>query len=295
MKAMKLTLSVAFVFTLALGVVRAQETADAPQWTPVYEGVDVACYERTEPLMKILAARVDLKASGVEFKTSAPNADFELEKRETTRETTATFLKNNELAVAVNANFYQPFNASTISTPGDANILGLGVSDGFVESKPLKGYPSFVVKNNGDVEIRQYDADEDLSDVRQAVSGNKIVLQDDVVVTQTNKDVHPRTAVGYSKDKRYVYFLVIDGRQKNFSVGATYEQVGEELKYLGASVGLNLDGGGSTTFVLRDSDNEPVVVNRPCNNTSDKLRFNANAIGVKAKGEPKAPPVGFRF
>ena len=284
----------AALLLLSFAPIYAQET-QGPQWTPTFEGVDVATYEREEPLMKIIAARIDLTASGVEFVTTPPNENFEFDAKETYRETTASFLKNNELAVAVNANFYGPFNASTISTGGDANLIGMGVANGFVESKPEPNYPSFVVKKDGSVEIRQYKADEDLSDINVAVSGNKIVLKDGEVPEFKDKAVHPRTAVGYSQDGRYVYLMTIDGRQKGFSVGATYEQVGTELKYLGASVGLNLDGGGSTTFVLRDSQNEPVVINRPCNNTKDKLRFNANAIGVKANGAPKAEPAGFKF
>ncbi len=282
----------AFALSTASTSVRAQ---DAPKWVPMYDGVDIASYEVADPLLKVHAARVDLTVPGIEFKTTPPNENFEPETRETTRQTTAGFLKEAGLSVAVNANFYNPFNARTISTPGDANLIGLGVCDGFVESQPAANYPSFVVKKNGDVDVRVYDKEDDLSDIQQAVSGNKIVLLDGEVLKQTDKAVHPRTAVGLSKDKKYVYFMTIDGRQPGFSVGATYEQVAIELKNLGANVGLNLDGGGSTTFVLRDSENEPVVINRPCNSTKDRLRFNANGIGVKANGAPKEAPEGFKF
>ncbi|MBQ1338956.1 MAG: phosphodiester glycosidase family protein, partial [Thermoguttaceae bacterium] len=169
------------------------------------------------------------------------------------------------------------------------------VSDGFVESDPRDTYPSFVVKNDGYVDIKQYSVGDDLSDIAQAVSGNKIVVQDGAIPEFTDVKVHPRTAVGFSQDKRYVYFMTIDGRQAGFSVGAIYAQVGTQLKYLGAYQGLNLDGGGSTTFVVRDSEGEPVVLNSPCNSTEDHLRHNANGIGVKANGAPKETPAGFRF
>lgn len=291
MKKQSLSLIVlSFIFILTQSV-RASE----PNWTSVYDGIDVATYEINEPLMKIVAARIDLTVPGVELKTTPPNKNFEIEKRETTRQTTASFLKENDLAVAVNANFYTPFNIQTISTSGDANLLGLGVCDGFLESEPHPNYPSFVVKKSGEIEIRAYNKGDDVSDVQLAVSGNKIVLKDGNVLDARDQAVNPRTAIGYSKDKRYVYFLTIDGRQKGFSLGATYEQVAKELQKLGAYDGLNLDGGGSTTFVLRDAQNEPTVINRPCNNTKDRLRFNANAIGAKANGAPKSNPIGFRF
>lgn len=287
---------VAALFALTLTAYSAALAQnDAPKWTPMYDGIDVTSYEVAEPLMKVAAARIDVTAPGVEFKTTSPNKDFAPNERETWRATTPIFLKEKGLSVAVNANFYNPFGSKTIGVPGDSNLLGMGVCDGFVTSAPEEKYPSFVVKKSGDIEIRNYAPDEDLSDILQAVSGNRIVLQDGEVVAQTDKAVHPRTAIGYSQDKKYVYLMTIDGRQKGYSVGATYEEVAQQLKFLGAYVGLNLDGGGSTTFVLRDAASEPVVINRPCNGTKDKLRFNANAIGVKANGEPKQDPAGFKF
>lgn len=292
MKRRFLVFAAALACLLTFATVHAQE---ALNWVPMYEGVDVVTYEVAEPLMKVCAARIDVTAPGVEFKTTPPNEDFAPEERETTRQTTAMFLKDGGLAVAVNANFYTPFNATTIATPGDANLTGLGVADGFVTSQPSPNNPSFVVTKSGEIDIRSFTVGDDLSDIQQAVSGNIVVLQDGEVLDLANKAVHPRTAIGYSQDKRFVYLMTIDGRQQGHSIGASYKEVAAELKKLGAYVGLNLDGGGSTTFVLRDADNEPVVINRPCNSTKDRLRFNANAIGVKANGAPKKAPTELKF
>lgn len=270
-------------------VVTIHNPGEPVEWTPAYDGVDVASWiEYDDPLRKIFAARVDLTAPGIAIKTSAPNEKFEPEERETYRQTTPQFLKESGLKLAVNANFYSPFNAGTIRQGGDSNVHGLAVCDGFVESQPQKGFPSFIVKKDGDVEIRDVAADEDLSEIAQAVSGNRVVLKDGEIVAQTDKAVHPRTAVGYSKDKRYLYFVVIDGRQKDYSVGATYEDVAAALKLCGASEGLNLDGGGSTTMAILGDDDEPLVLNRPINGTPDLLRFNGNSIGVTANGKLRA-------
>ena len=267
-------------------VVTIRNTGEPVEWTTAYDGVELASWiEYDEPLRKIFAARVDLTAPGISVKTSAPNENFAPEERETYRQTTPQFLKESGLKLAVNANFYSPFNAETIRQGGDSNVHGLAVSDGFVESRPQEGFPSFIVKKDGDVEIRVVEPDEDLSDVAQAVSGNRVVLKDGEVVADSDKATHPRTAVGYSKDKRYLYFVVIDGRQKNYSVGASYEDVGAALKFCGADFGLNLDGGGSTTMAVLGDDGEPVVLNSPANGTPDLLRFNGNSIGVAASGK----------
>ena len=68
---------------------------------------------------------------------------------------------------------------------------------------------------------------------------------------------HPRTAVGVRADGWWVV-LVVDGRRPNLSVGMTVKELGEYLLSLGCLDALNLDGGGSSTMVVRGK-----VVNSP--------------------------------
>jgi hypothetical protein len=68
---------------------------------------------------------------------------------------------------------------------------------------------------------------------------------------------HPRTAV--CLNKRYVYFVVVDGRQNGYSVGMSMPELGEFCKNrLDATWGINQDGGGSSTMWIRGE-----VVNFP--------------------------------
>lgn len=69
---------------------------------------------------------------------------------------------------------------------------------------------------------------------------------------------HPRTALGFD-DAGVGYLLVIDGRQPGWSVGLSQLETARWLRSVGATQGLQLDGGGSSTLVI---DGE--VVNRPC-------------------------------
>ena len=290
---MKRYFTISFALALALcvtGVRAADDQNDSIEWIPIFNGIELATRQVEEPLQRIVVARIDLTAPGIAIKTTPPNEKFEPETRETWRETTPMFLKNNHLALAVNGNFYTPFGGITITTGGDSNLRGLGASDGFIESQPEEGFPSFVVKENGDMEIRQYALDEPLDGIAQAVSGPAIVLSKGEVCKQEDPAIHPRTGIGYSKDQRYLFLMTIDGRRPEYSEGATLEDVGKALLYFGAYDGLNLDGGGSTTMVARDSAGEPVVLNWPINKISpDGLRFNGNAIGVTAQGDPLIP------
>jgi hypothetical protein len=56
----------------------------------------------------------------------------------------------------------------------------------------------------------------DLSDARIAVGGWPILVRDGKVVSRTSPR-HPRTAVGFNE--RHLFFVVVDGRQKELSVG----------------------------------------------------------------------------
>jgi exopolysaccharide biosynthesis protein len=68
---------------------------------------------------------------------------------------------------------------------------------------------------------------------------------------------HPRTAIGFGQSGRLVFFLV-DGRQPTHSMGMTLPELAQTMKELGCVEALNLDGGGSSAFVVRG-----VTLNKP--------------------------------
>ncbi len=89
-----------------------------------------------------------------------------------------------------------------------------------------------------------------LPKLMQSVGGNTRLVTDGAANPE-NGDRHPRTAVGFSKDSLTLYFFTVDGRQAGFSVGMSYKELGEYMIEWGVYQGINLDGGGSTTMVVR--------------------------------------------
>ncbi|MDI6773574.1 MAG: phosphodiester glycosidase family protein, partial [bacterium] len=75
---------------------------------------------------------------------------------------------------------------------------------------------------------------------------------------------HPRTAIGRLEDGRTV-IAVIGGRQPYHSLGMTLVELAGMLRKLGVTDALNLDGGGSTTLVVRG-----VVINLPSDETGER-------------------------
>jgi hypothetical protein len=92
----------------------------------------------------------------------------------------------------------------------------------------------------------------------------------------------PRTAIGWNP--RYFYLVVVDGRQKELSMGMTFPELAHFMKDLGCTEALNLDGGGSTTFWLQDK-----VMNSPSDQHERSL---ANALVIVQHPVPHAATHG---
>jgi exopolysaccharide biosynthesis protein len=73
-------------------------------------------------------------------------------------------------------------------------------------------------------------------------------------------ELAPRTALGLSADGRWLYALVVDGRQKGYSDGADMEDLIAVMKAAGASDAINMDGGGSSTLVFWDEEKKSAVI-----------------------------------
>jgi exopolysaccharide biosynthesis protein len=61
----------------------------------------------------------------------------------------------------------------------------------------------------------------------------------------------PRTAIALDKARKKMWWVVVDGRQPNYSEGMALSELTALLQQLGAYSAINMDGGGSSTMVLR--------------------------------------------
>ncbi|WP_193605021.1 phosphodiester glycosidase family protein [Nocardioides dongkuii] len=114
---------------------------------------------------------------------------------------------------------------------------------------------------------------------RMAITGNRFLVQDGLMSVVDDREMHPRTAVGISRDTREILLLVIDGRQAD-SRGYTMVELARLMIDLGADEALNLDGGGSSTMLARRPDGKRRVMNTPSDGAP---RHVANALEVIAR------------
>ena len=102
-----------------------------------------------------------------------------------------------------------------------------------------------------------------------AVSGIDQVEVDTNVGNHSIQGEQPRTAIGVTADG-HILLVVVDGRARGYSRGATLPELADIMISLGATTAYNLDGGGSSELWFNG-----VVVNQPSNGgeraTSDIL------------------------
>lgn len=256
-----------FLLTAAVQLSAGVEFKKSINWEKaekVCTGVVYTEFKFKSPrLIRASAVRVDLKAGKFRFKIpprdkdwGKPMPDYPKGIIRTRRVTARKFMeeavKNGEnMVVAVNGSPWGPFHAPwTFKYAGNQ---GLMVADGVMVAEIRKGRPSFVVYKDGNMEFRLFAPGDDISNVEHAISGFGFVLKEGKLTPKDSPKAKlaPRTGYGLSKDKRYLYIVAIDGRQPNYSMGASTYEVGQFLQHLGAYSGLNMDGGGSTTLIVR--------------------------------------------
>lgn len=109
-------------------------------------------------------------------------------------------------------------------------------------------------------------------EVTDAVSGGPSLLKDgalritvdeEVFFDSSIPNVHPRTAAGLTREGELI-LMVVDGRQSS-SRGVNLVELARLMSQVGAVDALNLDGGGSSSFVVNG-----ILLNRPTGGTTER-------------------------
>lgn len=127
------------------------------------------------------------------------------------------------------------------------------------------------------------------AEVLQSVGGHPVLLRDGRRQSWSRDDPkargrHPRTLAGWTAAGE-VLLVVVDGRRPGHSDGLTLDEAADLLTGLGAVHGINLDGGGSSTFV-GPCPTGPCVLNQP---SDGRERLVPGALVLLGDGRPVTP------
>ncbi len=149
---------------------------------------------------------------------------------------------------ATNADFFDMFSDNHPSGP----VIKNGVAIANADSERA----FFGVDKRGEPVIGDFRHEPWLKgNMKEAVAGLQRILKNGEIGDvwpgeRFCSDRHPRTAVGITPEKD-VIVMVIDGRLPEHSNGMTLYDIALEMKNLGAVNAINLDGGGSSTFLVK--------------------------------------------
>ena len=167
--------------------------------------------------------------------------------------------ENFSAVVAINADGY---NMST-GEPG-----GLLVMNG-VEWYGVDGDGFFAILKDGSAMIgTKSDYDQYRDQIQEAVGGfgATLVLDGEIAINKSSSYYSTRasrTAIGIKADGSVV-MMVLDGRQEPFSCGGSMEEIAQIMLDAGCVHAINLDGGGSTTYLSKPEGSDSLqLVNRP--------------------------------
>jgi hypothetical protein len=124
---------------------------------------------------------------------------------------------------------------------------------------------------------------------REALGGFPVLLRDSAEVAGLDSAGganfgpvrHPRTLVGIGTGGRRLLLVTVDGRQQGYSTGMTLRESAQLMREFGVTEALNLDGGGSTTMVVRRSFENAVrftLANKPSDKEGERPVANALAV-----------------
>ncbi len=180
------------------------------------------------------------------------------QKRHSDPSDTANYVEHYNAVVGVNADFY---NMTTGAPSGALVMEGVEYHSGASAN-------FFAILKDGTAMIgssSDYAAYKD--QIQEAVGGSVYLVKDGKSVVTSAADYynsrHSRTCVGITAEGKVV-MMVLDGRQEPFSAGGSAEELAQIMLDAGCVTAINLDGGGSTTFVAKqEGSNTLTVVNRP--------------------------------
>ena len=265
------------VLTVFVALAAAAERIDWSKAECVQTGTRLVRLALTQPrLMKVAVMRIDLQTPGLRFSGTGrdadwgkPMPDFPKGTIRTRRERTSVFMQQERTAgrraiVAFNSTPWSPWCSPYTHVYGDP--AGLNISGGVVISDhKRKTNPLFVAWKGGRCEITESIPAARYGEVEVAHSGFDILMKEGVRQPCVTKraDLNPRIAYGLSANKRWLFVMTVDGRQPEWSLGASYADLCDILTDAGAVDALNVDGGGSTTLLYWDEKaQKPVMVNR---------------------------------
>ena len=205
---------------------------------------------------------------------------------QTVRDQVDALVKNNK----DKENFYP-----IVATNGAGYNITTGVPSGLVVMQGVEYYPVgapgfFAILQDGTAVIGDQAKYKELAEagqVKEAIQafGSVLVKDGKVCVTKSanyTANRASRTAIGITAEGKVV-MMVLDGRQLPRSAGGAMEEIAQIMLEAGCVQAVNLDGGGSTTYLSKPAGKDDIeLVNVPSDGYERRVSTSLVAVSTAA-------------
>ncbi|MFD1630267.1 phosphodiester glycosidase family protein [Pseudopedobacter beijingensis] len=211
------------------------------------EATEIRYLSSTGLSMKAFVFEIDLTNQSVKIEASTPNNAPAFGMQPMTKQATYADNQGHKVWAGINGDFY---NMDTGVPQGILYKQGIAIKTTVTDA--INTF--FAITKDGKAFIgNQQDYALVKNNIQEAIGGRVVLLKDGLPVSQADKRLEPRTCIGVNKEGTKVYMLVVDGRNFHYSNGMNYDDLAKFMKALGAYQSINLDGGGSSTFFVRNT------------------------------------------
>ncbi len=222
---------------------------------------------------------IDRQTPNLSIEAGTPNDGTAYGLQSVQKQAASADRENHRVIAAVNADFFYFTNGEPV---GIVHKNGQALKTDYNHNHYFFG-----ITKSGEALIGGSEEYEGIKDqLQEALGGNAILVKNSQVyqTPKTGGEIEPRTAVGIKADGD-VFFAVIDGRQEPYSSGVSMPELAQLMIDLGAVTALNLDGGGSSTFITRENDGNGLELDNSPSDRAERSVANSWLIVNKAPSD----------
>jgi len=234
------------------------------QLTPRIQEREIRYLDSGDKKVVVQVIKARLKKNKLMLEAATPDNKDQFGRQVVPEEMKAENLSGSEVLAGVNADFFNMENGTPLGPVVKDQKIIKGTGDKMVAFVGVLKSGRIIM---GDASLFRRKAQK----LREALGAKPILLRAGKLLAQDSSSLskvhHPRTAFGVS-GKQTIYLVTVDGRQPAYSNGISLTDLGKLMRFLGADNAANLDGGGSTTMIVKKPGKQQYKVrNRPSGKT----------------------------
>lgn len=156
-----------------------------------------------------------------------------------------SFIQENNPTITINGS---PYNMKTLEP------VGIVIQNQKIFSNPVPNYSAFSIDLNNIPKIYEIQSEIKPENTKVALGGFYTIIKNGKKYGNYQDIQDSRTAIGISKEKDYIFLLLVEGEFYTRSDGLSFEECADLLLAISVENALQMDGGGSTTLYITNKN-----------------------------------------